>query len=45
VELRRQGNKALALTLDGQLSERTVQLPSVIDVDMQPRSLTLIELK
>jgi hypothetical protein len=45
VELRGQGNKTIALNIDGQQSERTVQLPSVIDVDMQPRSLTLIEVK
>ncbi len=45
VELRGQGKKALALNIDGQQNERTVQLPSVIDVDMQPRSLTLIEVR
>ena len=45
VELRGQGKKTIALNIDGQQSERTVQLPSVIDVDMQPRSLTLIEVK
>jgi hypothetical protein len=45
VELRGQGKKALALNIDGQQNERTVHLPSVIDVDMQPRSLTLIEVR
>ena len=45
VELRGQGKKTIALNIDGQQSERTVQLPSVIDVDMQPHSLTLIEVK
>jgi Domain of unknown function (DUF6259) len=45
VELREQGNKTLALYIDGQQSERNVQLPSVIDVEMQPRSLGLIEVK
>jgi hypothetical protein len=45
VELRGQGKKTIALNIDGQQSERTIQLPSVIDVDMQPRSLTLIEVK
>ena len=45
VELRGQGNKTLALYIDGQQSERNVQLPSVIDVEMQPRSLSLIEMK
>jgi hypothetical protein len=45
VELKGQGSKTLILNIDGQQSERTVQLPMVIDVDMQPRSLSLIELK
>jgi len=45
VELKGQGNKTLALNIDGEQSERKVQLPSVIDLDMQPRSLTLIEVK
>jgi hypothetical protein len=45
VELRGEGNKTLALNIDGQQSERTVQLPTVIDVEMQPRSLSLIEVK
>jgi hypothetical protein len=45
VELRGQGTKTLALDIDGQKSERSVQLPSVIDIDMQPRSLSLIEVK
>jgi hypothetical protein len=43
--LRGQGSKTIALNIDGQQSERTVQFPSVIDIDMQPRSLTLIEVK
>ncbi len=45
VELRGQGNKTLALNIDGQQSERNVLLPNVIDVEMQPRSLSLIEVK
>jgi hypothetical protein len=45
VELRGQGKKKLALYIDGEQSERNVQLPSVIDVEMQPRSLALIEVK
>jgi hypothetical protein len=45
LELRGQGNKTLALYIDGDQSERKVQLPCVIDVDMQPRSLSLIEVK
>lgn len=45
VELRGQGSKTLSLNIDGQQSQRNVQLPCVIDIDMQPRSLSLIELK
>jgi hypothetical protein len=43
VELKGQGNKKLSLYIDGQQSERKMQLPSVIDLDMLPRSLALIE--
>ncbi len=45
VELRGQGNKTVALNIDGQPSTRSVQLPTVVDMDMQPRSLALIEVK
>ena len=45
VELRGQGNKTLALNIDGQHSQRTVLLPSAIDIEMQPRSISLIEVK
>jgi len=45
VELGGQGNKIMALNVDGQQSERSIQLPSVIDIDMPPRSLVLIEVK
>jgi len=45
VELRGKGNKTLALSIDGQQSKRSVELPSVIDIDMQPRSVSLIEVK
>ena len=45
VELRGEGNKTLALYIDGEQSQRNVQLPSVIDIEMQPRSLSLIEVK
>ena len=45
VELRGQGNKTLALYIDGEQSQRNVQLPSVIDIEMQPRSVSLIEVK
>lgn len=44
VELRCQGSKTVSLFLDGHSSVRTMQLPGVIDIDMQPRSLCLIEL-
>jgi len=43
VELHGQGNKKLSMTIDGQHSERTLELPSVIDLEMLPRSLALIE--
>jgi hypothetical protein len=45
VELRGQGNKTLALNIDGQHSQRTVLLPTAIDIEMQPRSISLIEVK
>jgi hypothetical protein len=45
VELRGHGNKSIALYIDGQQSRRDAQLPLAIDIDMQPRSLALIELK
>jgi hypothetical protein len=45
VELKGQGNKTLALYIDGEQSQRNVQLPSVIDIEMQPRSVSLIEVK
>jgi hypothetical protein len=45
VELRGHGNKTLVLNIDGQQSERNVLLPSVIDIEMQPRSLSLIEVR
>jgi hypothetical protein len=31
------------LYIDGEQSERNIELPSVIDLDMLPRSLALIE--
>jgi hypothetical protein len=43
VELKGQGSKKLSLYIDGQQSERTAELPSVLDLDMLPRSLALIE--
>jgi Domain of unknown function (DUF6259) len=44
VELEGYGTKRLMIDLDGQKTERNVELPSAIDVQMQPRSLCLIEL-
>jgi hypothetical protein len=43
VELKGQESKKLSLYIDGQQSERTVVLPSVLDLEMLPRSLALIE--
>jgi hypothetical protein len=43
VELRGQGNKWIRLYIDGQSSEKSAQLPIAIDIDRQPRSLSLIE--
>jgi hypothetical protein len=45
VELEGRGTKRLTMNLDGQKTERDVELPNAIDVQMQPRSLCLIELK
>ncbi len=45
VELEGHGAKHLALYIDGQRTERRVQLPSVVDIEMQPRSICLIEEK
>jgi hypothetical protein len=43
VELQGQGSKKLSIFIDGQQSERTVELPAVIDLTMLPRSLALLE--
>lgn len=43
VELEGQGNKNLNLWIDGQQSQQSAHLPSVVDLEMQPRSLCLIE--
>jgi hypothetical protein len=45
VELRGHENKSIALNIDGQQSQRNAQLPIAIDIDMQPRSFSLIEVK
>ena len=43
VELEGQGSKKLVLDIDGQKEVREVQLPNVIEIPMQPRSLCLLE--
>ncbi|MES2391600.1 MAG: DUF6259 domain-containing protein [Acidobacteriota bacterium] len=45
VELEGTGKKHLSLYLDGDHTEREVELPHVLNLNMQPRSLCLIELK
>jgi hypothetical protein len=45
VALQGQGKKQLLLYLDGETKARNVELPSVIDLEMESRSLGLIELK
>jgi hypothetical protein len=45
IELEGQGTKKLALYLDGRQRERDVHVPSVIDFEIQPRGLALIEVK
>jgi hypothetical protein len=45
VELEGRGTKRLIMDLDGEKTERDVELPSTLDVKMQPRSLCLVELK
>jgi hypothetical protein len=44
-QLQGTGNKHLAIYNDGHVTERTVVLPSVIDIEMAPRSVALIEVK
>jgi hypothetical protein len=45
VELEGRGTRRLIVDLDGRKTESDVELPSALDVKMQPRSLCLIELK
>jgi hypothetical protein len=45
VELPGEGNKQAFLDVDGRKEVREVQLPAVVEIPMQPRSLCLIELK
>ncbi len=43
VELQGAGTKQLVLNIDGEQTKRTEALPCVIDLEMGPRSLALIE--
>ncbi len=45
VELVGQGTRSIMLNIDGQESRRTAELPIALDIDMQPRSFSLIEVK
>jgi hypothetical protein len=45
VELPGEGSNKLLLDIDGRKEVREVNLPGVLDISMQPRSLCLIELK
>jgi hypothetical protein len=45
IELEGQGIKELVLHLDGQIIQRREQLPSVLDINLPPRSVCLIEVK
>jgi hypothetical protein len=44
IQLEGSGTKKLRLFLDDEQSEREITLPAVLNLDMQPRSLALIEL-
>lgn len=44
VELPGEGSKKLTLHIDGKRTDRTVQLPAVVDIEMTPLSLCLVEL-
>lgn len=43
LELEGHGRRKLSLYIDGQQKEQDVELPAVLDFDMQPRSLILVE--
>src|SRR5208283_1742578 len=45
VELEGQGSRKLLLIIDDRKEVRDVQLPGVVDITMQPRSLCLLELQ
>lgn len=44
VELQGAGTKNVVLHLDGEKTERSMKLPAMIDIEMEPRSIGLIEL-
>jgi hypothetical protein len=45
VELEGSGTKEIVLHLDGKMIKQSAQLPGVLDINMPPRSLCLIEVK
>jgi hypothetical protein len=45
VELEGQGRKKLTLHVDGEVTQKELELPSVVNLEMQPRSLCLIEVR
>jgi hypothetical protein len=45
VELEGEGTRRLILYVDDRQEERLVHLPTVIDIQMEPRSLCLVELR
>lgn len=45
VELEGSGTKEIVLHVDGKMIKQSAQLPSVLDINMPPRSLCLIEVK
>ena len=45
LELEGLGNKKLSLYIDGQQTEQNFELPGVIELDMLPMSLIMIEVR
>jgi len=45
VELPGEGTKQVTLYLDGAKTERMMQLPATLDLEMEPRSICLVEVK
>jgi hypothetical protein len=43
VELQGEGMKSVVVYLDGEKTERSMNLPAVIDLEMEPRSICLVE--